>query len=256
MMVQVEPIKAFNDNYIWCLHKPGENALFVVDPGDAGPVLERLSQGNETLAGILITHHHWDHTDGVAKLRQTYPDVPVYGPKHSPFKGITHPLGEGDELTVFDTRFRIIETPGHTLDHICYISDALCFCGDTLFSAGCGRLFEGSAEQMWQSLQKLSSLPDTCRVYCTHEYTQSNLKFAAAVEPQNRALTEYRSRVNALREQHLPSLPSTLGTEKAVNPFLRAASAPVAEHIPPELTPASQEPARIFAALRAWKDVF
>ena len=174
-MVQVKAIKAFSDNYIWCISNEAEQTAWVVDPGQAEPVLNYLYEQNLTLCGILITHHHYDHTDGVAALVKAFRDIPVYGPRHSPFKGITHGVSEADKVTVYDYTFTVLATPGHTLDHVCYINDELSFTGDTLFSAGCGRLFEGSAEQMWHSLCKLRALPDECKIYCTHEYTQANL---------------------------------------------------------------------------------
>ena len=158
-MVQVKAIKAFSDNYIWCLTTDNSNQAWVVDPGQAQPVLAHLAEHNLILGGILITHHHYDHTDGVAALVASNPNIPVYGPTNSPFKGITHPLKDGQNINVLNIDFNIIETPGHTLDHICYTNDELAFTGDTLFSGGCGRLFEGTAKQMWESFNKLKELP-------------------------------------------------------------------------------------------------
>lgn len=253
-MVQVNAIPAFNDNYIWCMQSP-DNQAVVVDPGDAAPVLAYLQQQQLTLQAILVTHHHWDHTNGISELLARFAYIEVYGPANSPYKGITHPLCHQDELTVLGVPFTIAHTAGHTLDHICYLNPDFCFSGDTLFSGGCGRLFEGTAEQMWQSLQHLLALPDTCKLYCTHEYTQANLAFARAVEPDNRALQDYSTHVDTLRQQQRITLPSTIGLEKKINPFLRANIIECSQLLC-EYRPQNNEPAAIFAGLRAWKDNF
>jgi hydroxyacylglutathione hydrolase len=253
-MVQVDPIKAFSDNYIWALKK--ENKVWVVDPGQAEPVFDYLKQTDTTLAGILITHHHWDHTNGVEALLNAFKNIPVYGPAHSPFEGISHKLNDSDEIIVADTKFKIISTPGHTLDHICYINDAFCFTGDTLFSAGCGRLFEGDAEMMWHSLAKFDEYSDDTLIYCTHEYTQANLRFALAVEPNNANLLAYTEKVQKLRDNNQPSLPTHFGLERAVNPFLRASEENSLVHVPKHLIQDTNENWQKFAALRAWKDEF
>ncbi|MEZ7277379.1 hydroxyacylglutathione hydrolase [Pseudoalteromonas sp. 68 DY56-GL68] len=257
-MVQVKAIKAFSDNYIWCITNESEHTAWVVDPGQAEPVLNYLSEHNLTLAGILITHHHYDHTDGVAALLKTFPTIPVYGPKHSPFKGINHGVLEADKVTVYNYTFTVLATPGHTLDHICYLHDELSFTGDTLFSAGCGRLFEGSAEQMWHSLCKLRALPDECKIYCTHEYTQANLAFAKAVEPTNEYLANYSEKVDTLRANNEISLPTKLSVEKQINPFLRSHLPNITDELPNELKNNLNldEPWQRFAGLRAWKDNF
>lgn len=258
-MVQVKAIKAFSDNYIWCIQSPSSAEVWVVDPGQAKPVLQFLNEQNLFLAGILITHHHYDHTDGVAELKTHFPDIKVYGPRNSPFKGITDTLIEGDTLTVAGIDFHIIETPGHTLDHICYANPALSFTGDTLFSAGCGRLFEGTAKQMWQSLNKLKqTLPDDCLIYCTHEYTQANLAFAKAVEPNNTQLAQYSEQVDSLRNNGEISLPTKMGLEKQINPFLRSEHAHITQCVPSELkkNQINNEPWHSWASLRAWKDNF
>ncbi|WP_404339390.1 hydroxyacylglutathione hydrolase [Pseudoalteromonas mariniglutinosa] len=257
-MVQVKAIKAFSDNYIWCITHTNSQLAWVVDPGQATPVLNHLNENNLTLAGILITHHHYDHTDGVAALLKAFADIAVYGPATSPFKGINQPLVEGDTVTVFDYQFTVLSTPGHTLDHICYIHPTLSFTGDTLFSGGCGRLFEGSAKQMWQSLCKLKSLPDDCEVYCTHEYTEANLAFALAVEPNNEVLKSRAQRVTKLREQGQITLPTTLAIEKQINPFLRCDKAHITDNLPAHIKKNSsvREPWQNFASLRAWKDNF
>jgi len=255
-MAQVHPINAFNDNYIWAICEPHSQGTWVVDPGQSAPVMQFLREKNRQLKGILVTHHHWDHTDGIAELRESFPDIPVYGPKDSPYLGITHPLVKGDSITIAGAQYNIIETPGHTLDHICYVNEARAFTGDTLFSGGCGRLFEGSAEQMWQSLSKLSELPDTCEVYCTHEYTLANLAFANAVEPDNTALKTYTVWATQQRAQNRPTLPSTIGKELAVNPFLRANSNAILRHLPESLATPTETTSQVFAKLRLWKDQF
>ncbi|TMP52978.1 hydroxyacylglutathione hydrolase [Pseudoalteromonas sp. S201] len=257
-MVQVKAIKAFSDNYIWCLTTEHNNQAWVVDPGQSAPVTEHLAQYNLTLGGILITHHHYDHTDGVTQLVKQYPNVEVYGPSNSPFKGITEPLNEDQTITVLGTSFNIITTPGHTLDHICYVNDALAFTGDTLFSGGCGRLFEGTPEQMWHSFNKLSALPSDCKVYCTHEYTQANLAFAKAVEPRNPELLAYSQQVDELRNKDEITLPSTIGHELKINPFMRSNLPNITELIPKKycLVTKNNEPWENFASLRKFKDHF
>jgi hydroxyacylglutathione hydrolase len=257
-MVQVKAIKAFSDNYIWCLTTEQNNQAWVVDPGQSAPVLEHLAQHNLTLGGILITHHHYDHTDGVAQLVKQYPNIAVYGPSNSPFEGITTPLNEGDTISILNIPFEIITTPGHTLDHICYINDALAFTGDTLFSGGCGRLFEGSPEQMWHSFNKLRALPSDCKVYCTHEYTQANLAFAKAVEPRNPELLAYSQKVDELRKNDEITLPSTIGQELKVNPVMRSNLPNIVESLPKEycLVTKNNEPWENFASLRMFKDHF
>ncbi len=257
-MVQVKAIKAFSDNYIWCLTSSQSNQAWVVDPGQAEPVLRHLAEHNLTLAGILITHHHYDHTDGVAKLVTENPNIAVYGPTNSPFKGITHPLTACQSITVLNTVFNIIATPGHTLDHICYVNEQLAFTGDTLFSGGCGRLFEGSAEQMWHSFNKLRELPSDCKVYCTHEYTQANLAFAKAVEPDNAALIAYSEHVDELRSRDEITLPSSIGQELKINPFMRSNLASITTLLPKEFCSVTKnnEPWENFAGLRRYKDNF
>jgi hydroxyacylglutathione hydrolase len=235
----ITPIPAFDDNYIWAI-QPTENAdAVIVDPGDEVPVLAWLKQQDIGLASILITHHHWDHTDGLLPLLEHY-QVPVYGPTNPKIKGISNRLKEGDRFTPagLSSEFRVLETPGHTLDHISFYTDGLLFCGDTLFSAGCGRMFEGTAPQFFASLRKLAELPAMTRVYCTHEYTAANLNFARAAEPDNTAIAAAQKEVAAWREEQRSSLPSTLERELQINPFLRA------------------DDAAAFAKLRQWKDNF
>lgn len=256
-MTMPHPIPAFTDNYIWALHD--DRQAWVVDPGDAGPVFDWLQQTGVALAGILLTHHHADHTGGVPALRQTT-QAPVYGPAHEVLpEPVTH-LGEGDTVDVLGHRFQVLEVPGHTAGHIAYFTpdlggSPLLFCGDTLFSAGCGRLFEGSPAQMLDSLDRLAALPGPTRVCCTHEYTLSNLRFAAEVEPGNAALQAHTQWCQQRRAAGLPTLPSTLATERAINPFLRSREPSVVAAIQHQ-SPDATEPVARFAALRRWKDGF
>ena len=260
MPLVIHTIPAFQDNYLWLFHQEGKRAAFVVDPGDAQPVLDCLKQNDLELAGILITHHHPDHTGGIKALLANN-DVPVYGPDSANIPQISHRLYEGDCISLADTNFSVLEIPGHTLDHIAYTASPegespLVFCGDTLFTAGCGRIFEGSAEQMYQSLQKLAALPDATRIYCAHEYTLSNLAFAATVEPTSQALQDKTAADEKKRQQGLPTVPSTLAIERETNPFLRCHLSPLAlaasQHSARELS----DPVEVMREIRLWKDTF
>jgi hydroxyacylglutathione hydrolase len=251
------PIPAFNDNYIWMLHD-AHHAL-VVDPGDAQPVRDALAQHQLTLGAILVTHHHGDHTDGVDELRQAT-GARVFGPAKEDMPEPLQRLQEGALLDLLGLKFRVLDVPGHTAGHIAYFAEVpgdapLLFCGDTLFSAGCGRLFEGTAAQMLDSLTRLAGLPDATRVCCAHEYTLSSLRFALAVEPDNADTLAYQACALGLRQGGLPTLPSSIALEKAVNPFLRShlpgVSAAVKQFDATALGPVS-----VFAALRSWKDKF
>ncbi|MBV8029882.1 MAG: hydroxyacylglutathione hydrolase [Betaproteobacteria bacterium] len=256
-MLQVVPVKAFKDNYIWTLRAGGNAA--VVDPGDAAPVLDYLGKEGLRLCAILATHHHADHVGGVAALLEVAgKGVPVYGPKREPIPTLTHPVSEGDEVKVpeIGASFSVLDIPGHTRAHIAYYGAGALFCGDTLFACGCGRVFEGTPEQMYASLEKLAALPDETKVYCGHEYTLANIGFAKAVEPENRALVEREARDRRLREAGRPTLPSTLGEEKATNPFLRCRQRPVVESANKYLGERLGAPAQVFAAIREWKNRF
>lgn len=252
------PLPAFQDNYLWLLHD-GHRAL-VVDPGDAQPVLSFLERNELQLEAILVTHHHADHVGGVDAVRDAT-GARVYGPARERIPEPLTRLAEGDAITVLGLRFEVIDVPGHTAGHIAYYCPQvdgvpLLFCGDTLFSGGCGRLFEGTPEQMLASLEKLSSLPGSTRVCCTHEYTLSNLRFARAVEPDNADLIHYIERCEALRARSQPTLPSTIEQEKRINPFLRTRMAGVAEAARRHDPAAPQDEVAVFAAIRQWKNEF
>ncbi|MBX3604676.1 MAG: hydroxyacylglutathione hydrolase [Piscinibacter sp.] len=250
-------LPAFADNYIWMLHD-GARAV-VVDPGEAGAVEAALDAQRLSLAAILVTHHHGDHVGGVDALRPRLQGR-VYGPRREDIPQPCDPLDDGDTVEVLGLRFEVIDVPGHTAGHIAYFHDGhdpapILFCGDTLFSAGCGRLFEGTPQQMHRSLGRLAALPGDTRVCCAHEYTLSNLRFAHAVEPDNAALADYTAWCQSTRARQLPTLPSSIARERAVNPFLRCdvpeVMASAAAH-----GAASREGSDVFAALRQWKNEF
>jgi hydroxyacylglutathione hydrolase len=251
-MVTVTPVRAFTDNYIWVLSSAGE--AVAVDPGDAAPLLEFIEQNGLALTALLITHHHADHVGGLARLSAACPQLAVYGPPG--IRGITHPVKEGDSVTVLGSRFDVLAVPGHTLDHIAYYDGNHLFCGDTLFGAGCGRLFEGSPAQMFHSLQKLAALPEATRIYPAHEYTLSNLRFAAAAEPANQDIARRRAADEASLAQGRPTLPSTLAEEKRTNPFLRAQEPALRQSAERYQGSRLGDPVAVFAALREWKNTF
>lgn len=250
------PLPAFQDNYLWFLHD-GRRAL-VVDPGDPAPVLAALQQYSLQLEAILVTHHHPDHTGGVDLLRQAT-GAAVYGPAREAIAQPLTRLHGGDTVRSLGLTFEVIDVPGHTAGHIAYYGaqpegSPLLFCGDTLFSGGCGRLFEGTPAQMLASLDQLAALPNDTRVCCAHEYTLSNLKFAVAVEPDNAELARYRAHCEALRAANTPTLPTTIGQEKRINPFLRTREATVmaaARRFAPQ---AATDEVGIFASIRQWKN--
>lgn len=221
MTYKISPIKAFTDNYIWALHD--QKYALVVDPGDADPIIDFLEEHTLDLNAILITHHHFDHTGGIAKLSKLYPNAVVYGPNNPMIQGVHHALKENDAIAIdaLNVSFTVLHTPGHTLDHIVYVHSDFIFCGDTLFSGGCGRMFEGTPEVFHASLSKLAALPSNTKVYCTHEYTKANLAFAKSVDVQNSALQDYSTWVDKQRSAGKITLPSTIAKERDINPFLR-----------------------------------
>lgn len=257
-MLEVTPIPAFNDNYLWLFRMQGSRECGIVDPGDAGPVLRYLQDNDLTLAVIFITHYHGDHTGGIGRLLQEY-DVPVYGPDSANIPAVTHPLAEGDSVDMFGATFRVLEIPGHTLDHIAYFADGIppvLFCGDTLFAGGCGRVFEGTHKMMHSSLQKLAALPPDTTVYCAHEYTLANLAFARAVTPGSSALEARIAREQDRRARDIPTVPTTIETELATNPFLRCTDGDVVAAARRQSGRPLAAPDEVFAVIRGWKDAF
>jgi len=253
-------IPAFKDNYLWLIHD-GSSAA-VVDPGDAGPVLAALDAHRLTLTAILLTHHHADHIGGVAQLLR-HASVPVFGPRKEEIAGVSVPLGEGDHVRVpgLDLDLNVLEVPGHTRGHIAYVratpGERWLFCGDTLFAGGCGRLFEGTPAQMAASLDQLAALPDDTLVFCAHEYTLANLRFARAADPANGELLQRVATESAKREHGIPTLPSSIGLEKATNPFLRYRNSAIqATLVKAHRLAPGAAPVAAFAALREWKNDF
>ena len=252
--MDITPIPAFQDNYIWALHN-GAGQCVVVDPGDAQPVEAFLSAQSLHLSAILITHHHWDHTDGVAELASAT-GAPVYGPSGDKdgHAHVARTLREGDKLQFGGTDIEVIATPGHTLDMLNYYLPAqkICFTGDTLFSLGCGRIFEGDATMMWNSLGKLMALPADTNIYSSHEYTEANAKFAVTIDPDNAELAARYARIAEMRAKSQPTVPSLLSEELATNPFLRASDSAIRAHL--KMTDATD--GEVFAEIRSRKDNF
>jgi hydroxyacylglutathione hydrolase len=258
-MAAIIPVPAFSDNYVWVLREGAQAA--VVDPGDANPVLDYVGREGLAICAILATHHHRDHVGGVAALVERF-DAPVFGPARESIPARTRALAEGDTVDVrgIGDAFRVLDIPGHTAGHIAYVGrvngTAVVFCGDTLFAAGCGKLFEGTPAQMWTSLGKLAALPAETQVYCGHEYTLANLRFAAAVEPANAAIAQRTRRERDKRDRGVPTVPSTIGEELATNPFLRAGQPAVRAAAEAQVGHPLADEVAVFAALRAWKNAF
>lgn len=254
-MNQLHPIPAFSDNYIWTLSR--DRQCLVVDPGESAPVEAWLAETGLALNTILITHHHFDHTGGLADLLQNHNPV-VYGPASEKIDHLNHRLAEGDCISVLGTEWRVLDVPGHTSGHIAYYSaqDEVLFCGDTLFSGGCGRLFEGTATQMSASLNKFATLPGDTRACPAHEYTLANLAFADAVEPDNSDLQQYLKQCEQLREKDQPTLPSSIEQELKINPFMRTDQDSVIHAARAHSGTECAEPAEVLAVIRNWKDNF
>ncbi len=253
-IMQIVPLSAFRDNYIWALSTHGQ--CVVVDPGEAAPVSLFLAQQDLRLAAILITHRHNDHVGGVSELLETWP-VPVFGPASIVL--VNRPVGDGDTINLpgIGGIASVMEVPGHTEEHIAFLFEDHLFCGDTLFAGGCGRLLGSStAAELYASLQKIAALPPTTQICCAHEYTLSNLRFAQAVDPDNMALLARVARCRTLRANNLPTLPSRLADELATNPFLRVDQPAVRKTAEQHIGAALDRPEAVFASLRAWKDVF
>jgi len=273
--IYVEAINAFNDNYIWAIRSINNNALALVDPGDSKVCLDYIEQHNLVLHNILITHHHKDHVGGIKTLLDNAKSknlpVTIYGPANENISNIDKKLSENDTIFLAELacQFSILDLPGHTKGHIAYVSNSsslqpMLFCGDTLFSGGCGRLFEGTPKQMHHSLSKLAHLSDNTKIYCAHEYTQANLSFALTVDPMNNDLQQYAEKVNALRLQNISTIPSSIGLEKNINPFLRCNDESIILAANNYKNPNKQAnnntkhntASEVFTTIRQWKDQF
>lgn len=264
-MLSIHPIPAFNDNYIWCLSDSDSKLALVVDPGQAAPVRSFLEQHGLQLDCILVTHHHPDHIGGISDLAKTTPSLRIVGPESSPYQGCTEAVSAGDQVSWYSLNFTVMAVPGHTLDHIAFFANTeidghpVLFCGDTLFVCGCGRLFEGTPAQMRSSLEHLRALPDSTAVYCAHEYTLANLKYARHLLPEDPGLARFEAECQERRNRNQPTVPTILGRERTLNPFLRwddssviaAASSYARRHGLPD-----QGADAIFAAVRHGKDHF
>lgn len=256
MTLTIYPVPTLKDNYVWIIINESEQCALVVDPGESQPVIDYLKKNQLNLRGVFITHHHWDHTNGIAELVKHYP-VPVFASTQCPVPSITHRLSEHQTVNLDSfPSFRVIDIPGHTLDHIAYYAPGILFCGDTLFSAGCGRIFEGTAEQLYSSLQKIMSLPDDTQIYCAHEYTLNNLRFSQQVEPDNIAINQHMRNVTLLRHKNEPTLPSRLKLEKEMNPFLRCHISAVIQRVEQYAEKSLPSSIEVFKVLRQWKDSF
>jgi len=256
--MNIQSIKAFNDNYIWLINTNEGN--LVIDPGESQPVMDYMQQHQLRLTDILITHHHYDHVGGIVDLRKNI-DGKVFGPNNPQIEGLDAQVTEGMTVQSCGLEFQVLEIPGHTLDHIAYFlangSQPRLFCGDTLFSVGCGRVFEGTPQQMFASLEKLNALPANTLMYCAHEYTLANLKFAQAVEPNNSYITEHIEVCQRQRDADLPTLPSTMELERKINPFLRCSEIGLRQSLENKILDAKTvSDVEIFKYLRAWKDSF
>ena len=253
--LDIFPLLAFEDNYIWCIRR--DRALAVVDPGDAAPVLRHLAESGERLAAIMVTHHHRDHTGGIAELTARHP-VPVFAPAVETIAGTTHPLRGGDrvELPELAVEFDVLDFAGHTRGHLGYYRPGSLFCGDTLFGCGCGRLFEGTAAQLHAALARIGALPPLTLIYSAHEYTESGIRFAKAVEPANPAIDARAEAVQARLATRMPTVPFTLADEWATSPFLRCREPGVAAAAARRLGRAAVDELEVFATLREWRDHF
>ncbi len=251
-IVRITPLKAFSDNYIWVLHD--DRAAIVVDPGDAAPVLQFLAQAHLALQAIWITHHHHDHIGGLPALRAQWPDCPVYGP--AGVSGVSEPVMEGSRLAALGLDCQVYEVPGHTANHLAFHCGQHLFCGDTLFAAGCGRVFDGSIESLFASLQRLAALPPQTLCYPAHEYTLANLQFALTLEPDNPALQQRWQRDRTRREHGLPTLPCLLADELRHNPFLRCGEPGIRRAARQHQPDSGDNAPSVFATLRQWKNDF
>lgn len=254
-MLEIWPVPVFADNYVWILQREGSNRVTAVDPGDGEPVIEALSRRELELTAVLITHHHQDHVGGLPELIRPF-HPPVYGSAIDSIPGVDHPVAGGDRVSLPDLEieFEVVALPGHTAGHIGFIGAGCAFVGDTLFAGGCGRVFEGTMAQMYESLTRLAELPPETMAYCAHEYTMANLRFALQVESENDALARRIDSVEVAREASQPTVPSSIGYELETNPFLRCAETSVQNAAESHTGQILGTPAEVFSALRVWKD--
>jgi hydroxyacylglutathione hydrolase len=256
-VLQVTPIRALRDNYVWMIHRPGGRSAVVVDPGESSPVESALANAGLTPVAILVTHHHHDHVGGIQALLQRH-RVPVFGPATESIPSRSHPVSDGDEVHIDELSLTLtaIHVPGHTLGAIAYVGEGIVLTGDTLFTAGCGRLFEGTPAQMLASLRRLAALPSQTRVYCGHEYTVANLRFAHVVEPDNPDIEARLAQAVVRAQRGEPGVPSTIGEERLTNPFLRVAEPTVRSAVQSKCARPLSDPGDVFAELRNWKNHF
>ena len=253
--MEVQGLPILKDNYIWLIVNNKEKKFIAIDPGEASAVFDFVSAYGMTLDAVLITHHHADHTAGIHALKRHF-NVPIVGPRRESIVGVTKAVSEGDTLSFswIDEPIQVLDTPGHTLGHVSYLVKHKLFCGDTLFSGGCGRLFEGTPDQLYHSLQKLAALPDETSVYCAHEYTVQNLTFAQCVEPSNKIIQNQMKEALKIRSRYQPTLPSTIHLEKQINPFLRCDQDEIIHQVVTHCGQTLRNPIDVFKFMRVWKD--
>ena len=256
-MLEIIPLPALKDNYIWLLKNKISRHVAIVDPSEAKPVLDHIKSHNLIPLAIMITHHHWDHVGGILEITKQF-DIPVYAPKTDNIEGSTHPVGDGDVVALpeLDLTLNVMAVPGHTLGAVTYFDDKQVFSGDTLFTAGCGRMFEGTPVQMHTSLSKFKTLSDDALLYCGHEYTIANLKFAAHIEPDNALIHARLKRAEICRDNNQATVPASMGEEKKTNPFLRCEESSVIDAASNYEGKAISDPADVFRVIRSWKDNF